>query len=664
MKRRVINISTLLVLGIFSAKAQQILYITKAASSITPVLYVSNKGLLYAKSSVKVDNYGLVDNYGNMMVVASSGTDTFKVHESANSTANANFNLKFTDTSTYGQLYIQGYDPANITGYVNKEYKAKYKNSSDGSARQQTALPFYNFTIADISSVFPYGNFTNAALSSSGRFNPASAFYWNNARARFDQIASLIPTDPIDKVAAANMATNYYVLPARNSSGVVQWVPDTDLKVFTGRPSADNTASTTVSLSGGYTGSFGAGGSSANFYREKYNSYMDDPFVATKWSGTYGYNIYQFGNPFLTNIDLAFIGGASDPDGDGNAISNLYGVAYYDQNANLSWNNGGGTAVTGSVTIALADSNGNLNVGDVNTGTEKLMVKPLGEFMIKLSGAAIPAAAATLNFNGTRRFAMTSRASATPYAVNAARNSNVRSVSTVKQVAVILQDNAGNELGRTYYAVSQDALTGFQSTPMMQSYVSNYPIYTTEELPSGGADPSVINQELYINSANELAFSGKQIPLTIASTDQGSLKFEVYEDGKLLNADSSLSTGKSFYISDSNNNITQINTGTVLPLVGNSFGLYYDQPTSVLTTSENAKSQTFITQKNNQWVVKIANDWDNTAIHVYSTAGQLVYSKKNLTPDIYNIPVTVSGIYIVKVDSGNGKTITGKILVK
>ena len=63
-----------------------------------------------------------------------------------------------------------------------------------------------------------------------------------------------------------------------------------------------------------------------------------------------------------------------------------------------------------------------------------------------------------LNLNNTRLFSQAPRESAA-YSVSA-RTSSKNDPNSVKQVAVVLYNLAGNEVSRTYFAVSPLSITG------------------------------------------------------------------------------------------------------------------------------------------------------------------------------------------------------------
>ncbi|WP_379968657.1 hypothetical protein [Epilithonimonas sp. UC225_85] len=637
---------------------KSILFYSLASSQV--LTYVGNSALVTIQSQTLFYNGGgfqtagtaVVNNSGNVMV---NGTST-DVVTLANT---ANFTLKLASTTDYGQLYVTGITQANISGKVNKEYTADYLNGTTG--RQQTGIPFYNFTYADLKNVFGNGNInlTNGGNTTSGRFSPSSIFKWNNERARFDQIVGGADTDVI------GTPLTYYIVPRRKADGTFFWVPNSDKKTFTGIPVSDMTTSNVqISLSGAYAGSFGYNGSSSNYYGEKYNTYLDDPFRSKTptWASDYALNLYQLANPFLTNLDLSFIATSEAGNlSDGNSISNLVGVAYY--GTSFITNTFSGT--TYGTPIVATTSGGVFQGGDIS----KLIIKPMGEFMVKLSNNT----AQTLNLTKTRRFKSTVRSTSTDYSVTAAKNTSddegggIPADKIVKQVAVVMYDLDGTELDRTYYAISPSAVTGYNpSTALMQAYSSDKKIFTKEEKSEGGED-SNYTDKLYINEANELGFKSKQIPLYIDYAEQPyQLKFEVYEKGERVT--DGLSSGDSFYFKNNEGQFIKIVDGEGLSMSGSqsSLGLYYELPEGgTLGTDITSNSQTVIAKKNSEWVVRFAKNWKNATVEIYSAAGQLLNSKTQIsTSSDYSIPLNyqAKSVFLVKAISEKGEVVIKKII--
>lgn len=654
------NLLTIALLSLCSVASAQLTYVGNAA-----LVHIQDKALVYSGGGVKLDGTAKVNTIGDFMVVSS--TQNFEV------ASTADFRLKYVSPTVYGQLYITGIPQGDgtttgIIGKINKEY-VDVAHGTTG--RQQTALPFYDFAITDLQAVLPYINITNTALNSVGRFNKRSVFKWNNATSAFDQLTSSLT--PI-----VGKPTDYYILSRRNGDGTYAWDPtltaenpnalqagttmgspitaaNTMKKIFKGVPVSDvNVANTSVALSGSFTGSFGTNGAAINQYRELYNSYVDDPFVTNKWLGDYGFNIYQHGNPFLTNVDLSLVKKGNTSTDDENAISNLNGLFYYTSGIQNTIKGSTYTSATG-VKVTF-DGAGNVVGGTAND----LVIKPMQEFMIKLTDNT----AQTLKFNKTRRFAQTARAEATSYSVTAARVSSPAVVT--KQLGVILLNANDEEIGRTFYVVNTDAVTGYApNDARMQATSDNTSIFTKEEQLEGGADVNT-SYGLYINEANENTFQGKLIPLVINNANAAKLKFFLIEGGNIIPDNGSLSNGKSFYFSN-NGTYTKLNSGTTVNVINTNYtyGLYYEQPAGVLGTSELLRGQTVVAKKDSGYVVRFNKNWKSADIEVYSVSGQLLHSAKKVsTYNDYQLPLdnSVNTVYVVKVKSENGEIVTKKII--
>lgn len=633
------------------ASSQVLTYVGNSA-----LVTIQSQTLFYNGGGLQTMGNAVVNNSGNVMINGGS-QDLLSLATSAN------FNLRLASTTDYGQLYVAGIAQGNISGKVNKEYTSDHLNGTTG--RQQTALPFFNFTYGDLKAAFGTNlNLTNGANTLSGRFNPSSIFKWNNERARFDQIVGGADTDVI------GTPLTYYAIPRRRADNTYFWVPNTDKKTFTGIPVSDMTLNNVqMNLFGGYAGSFGYNGSASNYFSERYYSYLDDPFrgKTPNWASDYALNLYQLANPFLTNIDLKFIatneGGLAS---DGNYISNLVGIAYYGA-SNITNTYAGSNYANGIAIVALT-SGGVFQAGDISAN--RLVIKPMGEFMVKLSNNLNTTQ--TINLSRTRRFKGSSRADGIDNTVTAARGvsedeTSIPADKIVKQVAVVMYDLDGMELDRTYYAISPSTVTGFNpSTTMLQAYAADdKKIFTREETTNGGEDINYTDK-LYINEANEVNFKSKQIPLYTNNADQPyQLKFEVYEKGERV--PEGLSNGNSFYIKNPEGQFVKIIDGESLSLSGSqTLGLYYELPAGGTLGNDNAIfSQTVIAKKDNNWVVRFAKNWNKATVEVYSVAGQLLNAKQQIsTGSDYEIPLNyqAKGVFLVKAVSDKGEVVIKKIV--
>ena len=650
--------------------------------------YVGNSALVTVQSNTLVYNGGglqtagsaVVNNSGNIMIngVAADGLTIAPT---------TSFNLKFNGAQSYGQLYIKDIPQGNISGKVNKEFRADVNSGT--TAKQQVGLPFFNYKISDLVSNITnspsntagnYLNVTNGSNNSAGRFSPSSVFKWNNAKARFDQIVSGGDLTTVN----VGTALDYYIIPRRNSAGTEVWdaANTGNVTTFSGIPVSDITTVQSLSLTGAAAGiDFGFNGSSANYFGEKYRTYLDDPFLSKtgnggNWDTNYGKNLYQVANPFLTNIDLKYIGQAETPNSDGNAIPNLQGVAYY--TSGLTWtkasgtgypseNNDGGSNGTAGRTIVLTASSGVFQAGDISAN--RLIIKPMGEFMIKLSTDNGSNTASKIDFTALRRFSNVSRNNTTDTTNPTSRTADGTDIPAdkiVKQLAVIMYDSDSLEIGRTYYAISPSAITGNNpGNTLLQAYNSDDSIiYTKEENINGGEDVN-ISTKLYINEANEIDFKSKEVPLYINyTTSPYYLAFEVYEKGERM--PNGLSNGNHFYLKDSQGQLFKIDDGSSFSLSGNqNLGLYYQKPDATLLAESVLASQTFIAKKDSHWVVRFAKNWNKATVEVYSVSGQLMSSKSNIsTSTDYLIPVNyqAKGVFVVKATSEKGEVVIKKIV--
>lgn len=650
--------------------------------------YVGNSALVTVQSNTLVYNGGglqtagsaVVNNSGNIMIngVAADGLTIAPT---------TSFNLKFNGAQSYGQLYIKDIPQGNISGKVNKEFRADVNSGT--TAKQQVGLPFFNYKISDLVSNITnspsntagnYLNVTNGSNNSAGRFSPSSVFKWNNAKARFDQIVSGGDLTTVN----VGTALDYYIIPRRNSAGTEVWdaANTGNVTTFSGIPVSDITTVQSLSLTGAAAGiSFGFNGSAANYFGEKYRTYLDDPFQSKtgnggNWDTNYGKNLYQVANPFLTNIDLKYIGQAETTNSDGNAIPNLQGVAYY--TSGLTWtkasgtgypseNNTGSSNGTAGITIVMTASSGVFQAGDI--GNNRLIIKPMGEFMIKLSTDNGSNTASKIDFTALRRFSNVSRNNTTDTTNPTSRTADGTDIPAdkiVKQLAVIMYDSDSLEIGRTYYAISPSAITGNNpGNTLLQAYNGDDSIiYTKEENINGGEDTNIITK-LYINEANEIDFKSKEVPLYINyTTSPYYLVFEVYEKGERM--PNGLSNGNHFYLKDSQGQLFKIDDGSSFSLSGNqNLGLYYQKPDATLLAESVLASQTFIAKKDSHWVVRFAKNWNKATVEVYSVAGQLMSSKSNIsTSTDYLIPVNyqAKGVFVVKATSEKGEVVIKKIV--
>lgn len=636
------------------------------------VFFVGENALVYSGGGVQTKGNGIYDIRGNLMVVG-SGTDVLKTLTTGgtNKADGGNFILRMNNpatsaTSTYGQLYIEGLTQGNIKAIVDKEYRTP----SHGSY-QQIALPFNNKLISSLSgSSSTIGTLGKTFTNS--RYSKNEVLIWNNLTA----VSENLPVS-----SATTGRTTYYMLGSNgfNSDAPPATMPsnpDPSASDYATNPTRAGVVYTlkgepfanliSESLSNAANGvNFGTGGANVNSYNERYNSYLGDDWEnATPWTGNYGKNIYQFGNPYLTNLDLGFIntieaGGTTD----NNNITSIRGIRY-DPGAVLYLPNVGTTSVGAKyVNFTLANGNPDTSypVGDIG-----LIIKPMQTFVVKLRDNTT---VQTLNFDNLRRFKNSRRLAGTEYNVTALKSGRL-SGNTVKQLGVIGLDENGQELARTYYAVYSTAITGHTSSETVQTTLgSSNIIGTYEEAVNGGLDTNYSGAYwLYINEANETDFFGKAVPLALYSSAIKSLKFEIRENAELI-ADGAhnLTTGIGFYYKAENGAMSKIAQNQVIPVTGDQYNLFYGKSDIILGTDGATKpSRTKVVYNGaiDNFVIRFDPKWKKSNVNVYDMSGKLVVSQKDVVADKdFEIHLAKSNVaYIVTVVSEKGEKVSSKII--
>lgn len=687
------NLLTLGILAIsLSVQAQILLHVDNTAK-----MYVSNGTLVYNGGGLQTRGSGNIDLYGNMMVVGNNGNDALKTIDNGGAdklTGDNIFirlNTATTPTATpaatakYGQLYITGISQGNLTAIVDKEY-ANIKHG----AYQQIGIPFLNKTFASFSSELGSGT----SVFNETRWAGKEILKWDNTAMRFD--GSSIPSVPITGMspglamafltnpllATTSSATSstsaertaYYTVGTGGSTGT-GYNPES-LRTLKGRPYADDATSVTLQPAATPV-NFGVAGNNRNVYQETYNSYIGDPFNGLGfYAASFARNLYQFSNPYLTNLDLTFIGyqeaGAVN---DLNNISNILGIAVDPQGVTYNYTTGGTSQYLETQKVTF-DPSSKKPTGNFNT----LIIKPLNTFKVKLRDNA----SQTLTFGNLRRFAYTPRIEesssnpSNPYSVTAQKN--ITTNSGIKQLGVIALDASGNQIGETYYVVAPQFTTGYVSDPSISSVqavtsTTNATIQTFEEAVSGGIDSNYSSTyRLYINEANETNYLGKRIDMNLYGNNVASLKFELRDDTVLVPvATHILSSGTGFYYNvGTTGQAIQIKQGDIIPVNNSNFGLYYGAPQtsgSLNTVDANTKSRTVIVYNPDidHHIVRFDSSWKTASVEVFDASGKLVISEKSVKTNsdyVIKLDSTVKGLYIVRVVGNEGSIVNGKILIK
>ncbi|WP_449388487.1 T9SS type A sorting domain-containing protein [Chryseobacterium lineare] len=622
----------------------------------TAVAYVGKGTLFYTGGGLQMKSTGVIENHGNFMIEGTT-SDYFKTIDGSNNdkteaNGGGNFINKlnepdnyehYNDNSfpyTYGQLYISGLDQLNIIGIVDQEFRA-----IPHGTYQQIGLPFYYKRVGSLSAELGK-TFNNL------RRQQNDVLMVNNTTAvpMSVSISSYIGSPEYPSIA-------YYMLGAAG-------LDLSTTRTIKGRPLSEGNV---ITLQGaGASVNFGTNGNAENQYHEKYYTYLQDEFVTTPWSGTYGRYMYQYANPFLTNLDLSQIA-IDDANGDGVNLKTIQGVRL-EVAPNAVQSTSGGTFAVGNGAYKYITFSAGAPTGDV----EYVMVRPLGTFVIKLtSDNVVNPDDNKINFANLRRFNYNSRSAGTAYNVTA--NKNILT-NTVKQLGVIGLDANGNEVARTYYVVYSDGTTGHSTTEALTQVKagSSNLLGTFEEAPTGGYDTNYSGQYwLYINEANENNFTGKNIKMVNYDLNKiKSYKFEIRENANLVaNGTHALSSGIGFYYKPQNGTVQQAVQGAVIPANIAEFDLYYGEPSNIVlsTVDTSTPSRTMVVYNPaiTNYIVRFDPNWKKADIDVYDMSGKLVITKKAVdtsTDFVIELDNKIKNAYLVKVVSEKGEIVTAKIL--
>ncbi|MCW3169795.1 T9SS type A sorting domain-containing protein [Chryseobacterium sp. 09-1422] len=669
MKKNLLTVGLLAIVA-SSANSQTVLMHVDAGAK----MYVSKGTLVYNGGGLQTKGSGInipsIENHGNFMIVGNTTSDVFrnlndggaevadgisgtflnKLNEAgAYASVNPDRN---PDTPgvvpipvyTYGQLFIDGIAQGNIKGVVNQEFRQPAHGSY-----QQMGFPFHDKTVSSLSGASALGKTFNNT-----RYSGNEILYWNNTNV----VSANLPNGLNTKLGVDLSPFSYFIV------GGAGLDVSNQTRTLVGKPVATTSAQLSLQLSGaGANVNFGTNGFAVNQYNEYYNTYLQDSFDASAgvWQGSFGKNIYQFGNPYMTNLDLSQIATA-EANGDGNNLSNIYGVRLEVQGVQYSSSGGGGSTSFKILTFASG-----VPTGDVAYA----MVRPMGTFVVKLkSNLTTPE---TLNFATLRRFNYYRRLAGTAYSVTAGKNTLS---GTVKQLGVIGLDANGNEVDRTYYVVSPNTVSGHTANPTVQVTASNSFGTYEENAISGGYDPNYFSYWLYINEANEVNFKGKNIKLVNYNPNIVSFKFEIRENAQEIASGAHLlSSGEGFYYKKgTDTSVSPAIQGSVIASQagtnsGIEYDLYYGMPNNVVLGTNDIKkpSRTLVVYNSeiDGYFVRFDPSWKKATVEVFDLSGKLVLSKKEVDASkdyVLDLAKDLKIGYLVTIISDKGEKVTSKIV--
>ena len=680
MKKNLLALGAL-ALG-FSFNAQTLTYVDEGAK-----FYVSSGALVYSGGNWVLDSNieKTVENKGNIMIVGDYKKGTK------------------TNAASDGKEFVNVYTGPNDYGQVQILSSA---NATDALMTMQRPAASTNYFGADYAIAFPYKDKVTYFMKSFGKTEAEfrgscgldvdcgaarytmNLYKWDNNQMEGDAVTTA------DKFVAGD----YYFINLRPDANLQSAM--TGIIGYKGTPDPLSYLKTGKAVIKGQTEAsfsiipYNTWKSYINNYNEYYKTYLGD--VDTK-SLVYNKNVYRFGNPYTSNLDL------SDASGANSWLTILNGgtrrklvQAYTDQLIkdftitkrtdvyDVNWS---GTVGTTNVnwTYYTAKFDGTQWTGNANA----LLIKPLETFNLNfpvinptaLGGTrTVNVEVSFKDANKTFKYTPSTPGTSTMIASNMKFSSgSMMSTFSPKILAsnyytavnidefyqneiFLLKDNTIQAdpvylVGTKYYAMPTAKTTS----------VSSSMIYVNGINPDETVN---VDNKKAFNEFNSIDYVGKPLGLGFNNLVDGNnyeLKFNLYE-GSIFNNVKDLSAGK-FYIKDKlNNKVDEVSASSTYKFtasgdMSNRFEVYWKSVSSgaagTLATSSDAvtSSKTIIYKDGgNISTIKFENSLGKANVEVYDMSGKLLLTKKNVnTTSDFPIDLQIYGVYVVKVTYANGE---------
>ncbi|OWK99394.1 hypothetical protein AP75_00145 [Kaistella haifensis DSM 19056] len=687
MKRKLLT-AGMLALS-FSATAQDLIYVGDASK-----FYVETGTLVYSGGNWVLDSNieKTVENKGNIMIVGD-----YKKGTKANAASDGKeFVNVWTATNDYGQVQILSSKgitdalmtvqrPAAPTSYFGGSFPISFP------FKDQVNYVMTAFGLPTTSFKGTCGIDVNCGPS---RYD-MTMHKWNNSKIQGDAV-----------VSGANFkAGDYYFLNLRPAAGLQPYM--TGVINYKGTPSPVAYASTGIasvipSMTESAFSDLGYNDwkTKVNPYNEKYESYMGYVNSTNKYTGK---NIYRFGNPYTSNLDLTAVDGI-------NAwlrITNAGGNRTLKQaTTDLLIKDFNITKRTPSYDVLWNPANGSTNVnadyysakfdGTNWVGNpEALYIRPLETFNLnfplldptKLGSRIVHLDVNFTDFHKTFVYpaVVTDPIQIAPKNAVMAKTASV----THRSAQAVSAGNAAN------IALNSDGFYQAEVFLVKDNLVEAAPVYLVGTNYSDiSANAAQSNNKLFLygmnadgtaNLQSQKSFSefnsdtyiGKPLSLGLTGLTSGEsyeLRFNLYE-GSIFTNVKDLTSG-AFYIKDNKNNtVKQISADQSYNFTADSnamagrFDFYWKEVSvggtggTLATANSNTKGVTVIYKDGETRKVRFESIAPKANIQVYNMAGRLVDSMDNVsTSQDYTLRLSLNGVYLVRVSYANGDVRTVKTI--
>ena len=698
MKRSFLAIGALMIVGAMNAQTTQA---TTTYVGQDSKLFLSKDALWYSQGNFQLDSNGpkAVENKGNVAIV---GNYTKGAHNTNNE--GEEFVNVYTSRDDYGQTKILS-ETVDATARMTVERPAPPRTYFDGSYEMS----------------FPYVDSVKYLMHSFGKnesdfkgYCPKNApcpdrykmtlTKWDNNRLHHDAVEK----------GDTFMAGDIYNLNLRES----------DMKqVATGTISYKGTPSGKAydreeikGIITPFEGKVNSDGvnlfSEAKYndwkvmrnpYLEKYESYLGYTKTASK---IYGKNIYRFGNPYTSNIDLSELDKATQADNGGESWLKIafdgqsdfrplityadpldavnrdyYGLKDFTILKRMDDYDDDWTRKKGTITVKSSYYAARLNyAGEWEGAAEALIIRPTETFQLYFPAISLATVfgndrilAVNVNFEDRHKTFSHSPVATVTAKTNADLNIpglKTNSVSALRTASVgkirkevpnfhqlkisLVQDN--QQLGNPVFLVGAD--------------------YKKEEGQASGNSNAVFlygvnNNEIEykskkeFNGFNSLSYVGKPLGVGFNHLTKGQtyrLLFGLYE-GNIFNK---VDKTSEFFLKDTKTNeVTQIDPKKDYTFVADDdvekrFVIYWKAlpESKVLSTAnvERATQTTLIYEEAGKSKIRFENISNLANVSVYNASGRLVNTTNNVPTNIdYVLDVNITGVYMVKVTYRNGE---------
>lgn len=677
MKRNLFAIG--LIATSFQLNAQDLTYISKGAK-----FYVEDNTLVYSGGNLVLDSdeEKTVENKGNIIIVGDykKGTKTTAAADDGKEFVNV-----YTGDKNYGQLQILGTDGSASNGRVTTQWKAASNNYFGTSFA--ISFPFRdNVSYLMKSFGLPESDFkgdckVDTDCGGQKRYT-MTLTKWNNKKVQHDAV----PTGSTIK------AGDYYNLNLRQAN---MQAAMKDIINYKGNPAPQAyQAEGKHTLHGMSETDFGNleyndWKNRINPYAEAYKTYMGDADTRSK---VYNKNVYRFGNPFTSNVDL------SDFEGEKAWLKILNGgeknlkeaivqefirgffISKRTKDYDINWSDTGGS-INSNADYHKASFDGNVWSGSA----EALILRPTETFNLNFTNIntrKIPNRVLNVrvNFNDKHKtFAHVPSASeiaGNNLSSKEKSNENITlknaKVSTSKSVnnkynfvqAEIFLINNNTIIADPAYLVGTNYATPSGNTLQNTNGIYVFGIKDDQIEYNSKKDFNEFNSQTYIAKPLGIGFNN------LKDGENYELRFNLYE-GSIFNSVKNIEEGSFFIVDNNNKNVTEIASDKVFTFTAEGdmnkrFEIYWKETPITLSNTEVesiATAKTLVYTDKNKQKIRFEKSNDKATIEILDMVGRLISSEKNVnTSHDYILNLTDFSAYIIQVKYSDGVIRTLKVV--